>query len=190
MAVRSGQEKGRPAHGRKATGRRLDRIPFRRKLDALVLLPSLAIVGLLAPLVIAQVDAARTWQDAASYMTTTEQVSTLINDLSLEQEDALGVIASIQLVDMTAFDKAIEETDRQRATVLASYGNNPSPKMYRALAEVDALSQPRAAVHSSTINGTILLQSYTSAMQDLSSAMGLAQQASDSNPAAVPEAEL
>ncbi len=190
MAVRSGQEHGRPAHGRKRAGRRLDRIPFRRKLDALVLLPALAIVGLLAPLVIQQVEVARSWQSAASYMSTTEQVSNLINDLSLEQQDALGVIASIQLVDISAFDKAVAATDQQRVAVLASYGNNPSPQMYRALAEVDALAQPRAAVHNGTINGTILLQSYTSAMQDLSTAMGLAQQASNSNPAAVPESEL
>src|SRR5882724_11045009 len=105
VAVRSGQEQGRPAHSRKAD-RRLDRIPFRRKLDALVALPAVAIVALLAPLVIQQVNAARAWQAAASYMSNTEQVSLLIDDLGVEQEDALGVISSIQLVDVNAFDKA------------------------------------------------------------------------------------
>ena len=191
MAVRSGQEQGRPAHSRKAD-RRLDRIPFRRKLDALVALPAVAIVALLAPLVIQQVNAARAWQAAASYMSNTEQVSLLIDDLGVEQEDALGVISSIQLVDVNAFDKAVAITDQQRIAVLAAYDDDPPEAMRAALDEVEALIQERSGVRdgNGAINGTILLQGYTQAMQDLSSAMGLAAQASNGNPAAVPEAEL
>jgi signal transduction histidine kinase len=191
VAVRSGQEQGRPAHGRKAD-RRLDRIPFRRKLDALVALPALGIVALLAPLVVQQVDTARAWESAAAYMSTTAQVSLLIDDIGIEQEDALGVIGSIQLVDVNAFDKAVAITDQQRIAVLAAYNNNPPTAMRTALDEVQALAQSRTAVAqgNGAINGTILLQGYTQAAQDLSSAMGLAQQASNGNPAAVPEAEL
>ncbi|HXR72763.1 sensor histidine kinase [Actinocrinis sp.] len=189
MAVRSGQELGRPAHSRKS-GRRLDRIPFRRKLDALVALPAVAIVGLLSPLVIQQVNAARTWESAASYMSTTEQVSMLIDDLGVEQEDALGVIGSIQLVDLSAFDRAAQATDLQQQAVLATYGQNPPTAMRAALDEINALTLERQGVHQGNINGTILLQAYTGAMRDLSDAMGLAQQAADGNPAAVPEAEL
>ena len=191
MAVRSGQEQGRPAHSRKAD-RRLDRIPFRRKLDALVALPAVAIVALLSPLVIQQVNAARAWQAAASYMDTTSQVSLLINDISTEEEDALGVISNIQLVDVNAFDKAVAATDQQRLAVLSAYRNAPPDLMRSALDEVLALSAARDGVRGgiNAVNGTILLQGYTQAMKDLSSAMGLAQQASNGNPAAVPEAEL
>jgi signal transduction histidine kinase len=188
--VRSGQEQGRPAHSRKATGRRLDRIPFRRKLNALVALPAVGIVALLAPLVIQQVNAARSWEDAASYMSTTEQVSMLIDYLGIEQEDALGVISSIQLVDVNAFNQAVAKTDQQRIEVLASYNDNPPPAMRTALDEVEALIQERSGVRDGAINGTILLQGYTNTMQDLSNAMGLAQQAANGSPAAVPEAEL
>jgi signal transduction histidine kinase len=187
--VRSGQELGRPAHSRKS-GRRLDRIPFRRKLDALVALPAIAIVGLLTPLVIQQVNAARSWENAASYMSTTQQVSVLIDDLGVEQEDALGVIASIQLVGLTEFDRAAQATDQQQQAVLAAYNQNPPVEMRAALDEINALSLEREGVHQGNINGTILLQGYTGAMQDLSNAMGLAQSAADGNPAAVPEAEL
>jgi signal transduction histidine kinase len=189
VAVRSGQEQGRPAHGRKAE-RRLDRIPFRRKLDALVALPAVAIVGLLAPLVVQQVDAARAWESAASSMNTTEQVSLLIDDLVVEQEDALGVISSIQLVDVDAFDKAVATTDQQRVAVLDAYGQNPPSAMRSALDEVEALIQERSGVRDGEINGTILLQGYTNTMEDLAAAMGLDAQASSSNPASVPETEL
>lgn len=189
MAVLSAQEQGRPAHSRNP-GRRLDRIPFRRKLDALVALPSVAIVGLLAPLVVQQVDDARAWENAASYMNTTEQVSVLIDDLGVEQEDALGVISSIQLVDVSAFNRAAQATDQQRLVVLNAYGQNPPTDMRAALDEINALSLERDGVRGGGINGTILLQAYSGAMEDLSNAMGLAQQASDGNPAAVPEAEL
>jgi len=189
VAVRSGQELERPAHSRKP-GRRLDRIPFRRKLDALVALPAVAIVGLLSPLVIQQVNAARSWESAASYMNTTQQVSVLIDDLGAEQEDALGVIGSIQLVDLAAFDRAAQITDQQLQNVLAAYGQNPPTAMRAALDEINALSLERQGVHQGNINGTILLQAYTGAMHDLNDAMGLAQQAADGNPAAVAEAEL
>jgi signal transduction histidine kinase len=191
VAVRSGQEQERPAHGRK-TDHRLDRVAFRRKLDALVALPAVGIVALLAPLVIQQVNDARAWESAASYMSTTAQVSLLIDDLGVEQEDALGVLSSIQLVDVSAFDNATAATDQQRLAVLAAYHGNPPQSMRLALDEVEALVQGRSGVRSGggVINGTILLQGYTTAMQDLSNAMGLAQQASSGNPAAVPEAEL
>ncbi|HEU5355688.1 MAG TPA: HAMP domain-containing protein, partial [Actinocrinis sp.] len=189
MAVRSGQELARPAHSRRS-GRRLDRIPFRRKLDALVALPAVAIVGLLSPLIVQQVNAARSWENAASYMNTMQQVSVLIDDLGVEQEDALGVIGSIQLVDLAAFDRAAQATDQQQQIVLAAYGQNPPTAMRAALDEINALSLERQGVHQGNINGTILLQGYTGAMRDLNNAMGLAQQAANGNPAAVPEAEL
>jgi signal transduction histidine kinase len=181
---------GRPAHVRAAPGRRLDRIPFRRKLNALVALPAVAIVSLLAPLVVQQVDSARDWENSASYMNTTDQVSLLIDDIGIEQEDGLGVVGINQLIDVNAFDKAIEITDQQRDQVLAAYHGNPPPTMRRALDEVDGLIQERTEVRNGSINGTILLQGYTNAMQDLFNAMGLAQQASDGSPAAVSEAEL
>lgn len=189
MAVRSGQELGRPAHGRKSA-RRLDRIPFRRKLDALIALPAIGIAALLTPLVSHQVDTARTWQDAASYMSVTEQVSALIDDLGIEQEDGLGVVSSLQLVGINAFDRAAAATDRQKVAVMAAYHNNPPRDMKAALAEVDALGGPRSQVHSGSINGTILLQSYTSAMNDLNTAMDLLRRTSNPIPSSVPAAEL
>jgi hypothetical protein len=190
VAVRSGQDQGRPAHGRGRPDRRLDRVPFRRKLDALVLLPSIAIIALLTPLVAQQVRSARGWQDAASYMNATEQVSALINDLGTEQEDALGVIGSIQLVNLDEFDKAAAKTDQQKVAVLAAFGNNPDLQMRNALAEVTALSKPRDGVRSGAVDGSSLLQSYTSAMQDLNAAMGLGQRAATPEAPAVPAAEL
>lgn len=189
MTVRSGQEQGRPAHGRRPE-RRLDRVPFRRKLDALIALPAVGIIVLLTPLVTQQVNSARDWESAASYMNTTEQVSTLINDLSLEQEDGLGVIGSIQLVDITAYDRAMETTDKQRVVVLAAYNDNPPQKMRDALDQVGKLAHVRKLVHSGSINGTILLDSYTKTMGDLNGAIGLEQMASDPVPSAVPAAEL
>ena len=189
MAVRSGLEQGRPPRGRDRA-KRLDRIPFRRKLDVLVAIPALAIVGLLSPLVVQQVDAARTWENAASYMSATAQVSLLVNDLNTEQEDALGLVDKVPLIDATAYDKAISDTDAQRTAVLGAYQNNPPAAMKQALDDIDGLYEVRSQVRSGGIMGTILLQGYTTAMKDLADAVGLAQQAANGNPAAVPEAEL
>jgi signal transduction histidine kinase len=168
----------------------LDRIPFRRKLDLLIAIPCLAIVGLLSPLVVQQVDAARTWETAASYMGATAQVSTLISDLNAEQENALGVVDKVPLIDATAYNRAIAATQAQRNAVLAAYQNNPPLAMRPALDEIDALNEIRTEVRSGAIMGTIVLQAYTTAMQDLADDVGLTQAAANGNPAAVPEAEL
>jgi signal transduction histidine kinase len=189
VTVRGGQEQVRPAHGRRPE-RRLDRIPFRRKLDALIALPAVGIVALLAPLVTQQVDSARNWESAASYMNTTAQVSALINDLSREQEDGLGVIGSIQLVDIAAYDQAVKLTDKQRVAVLAAYDNNPPAPMRAALDQAGRLAQVRKLVHSGSIGGTKLLQSYTKAMEALNDAIGLERMAANPIPSAVPAAEL
>jgi len=189
VAVGSGPGQGRRAR-RRDGAKGLDRIPFRRKLDILIAIPCLAIVGLLSPLVAQQVSAARTWETAASYMGVTAQVSTLINDLNAEQENALGVVDKVPLIDATAYDQAIAVTQAQRNAVLAAYQNNPPAAMRPALDEIDGLSEIRAEVRNNTIMGTIVLQAYTTAMQDLASDVGLTQAAANGNPAAVPEAEL
>jgi signal transduction histidine kinase len=189
VAGRSGLEQDRPARGRDGA-KGLDRIPFRRKLDVLVAIPSVAIVGLLSPLVVQQVNAARTWEAAASYMGATTQVSLLVNDLNAEQENALGVVDKVPLIDGAAYDHAIAATDAQRTAVLAAYQNNPPQAMKAALDEIDGLYEVRSQVHNNSIMGTILLQGYTTVMTDLSSAVGLVEQAANGNPAAVPEAEL
>lgn len=190
MAVRNGQERVRPGRSRRRAEPRLDRVAFRRKLNILVALPATVILVLLTPLVAYEVNDARTWDSAATFMSTTAQVSLLINDLGIEQENALGVVGSIPLVDDQAFDDAVANTDAQKTLVLEAYHNNPPAQMATALAGIDGLAPMRSSVHSRAVEGAILLQGYTTAMQSLSDAMDIAQQASDGNPAAVPEAEL
>jgi signal transduction histidine kinase len=190
VAVRSGHEQVGSARGGRKAEPRLDRVPFRLKLNILVALPSVVILLQLSPLVVQQVNAARTWSAAANYMTTTAQVSLLIGDLGIEQENALGLVGEIPLVSDREYATAVANTDKQRNAVLAAYHNKPPAMMASALSGVDALTQVRVSVASHAIEGAILLQGYSQAMQYLADAMNLAKQASNGNAASVPEGEL
>ena len=189
MAGRSGKGAAGPARGQRKTAQRLDRIPFRRKLNALIAAPCVLIVLLLAPTVVGKVHTARAWQQATTDMQASSNISSLIDQLAVEQEDALAV-GRDQLMNRQAFDDQTRRTDTAEGRVKADFANSPPQKMAAALTAVDHLGTVRSAVDQGTISGQQLLNDYLAAMTGLSKSMNLLADASYSSPAATPEGEL
>jgi signal transduction histidine kinase len=183
-------ERGTPARQGRTVGARLDRVPFRRKLDALVVLPAVLIVALLTPNVMREVSSAQTWSSAASYMQGASQVSVLIGDLSAEQDTALGLIGP-DSSDRGAFSTAIGETDAQIGRVRPAFGRTIPPGLDKALAAVEGLAPERTALLAGQRPAAMAVAgTYESVMVQLSDSLGLLKQAADGSPPAVPEAEL
>jgi hypothetical protein len=70
----------------------MGRVPFRRKMDMLVVLPVIAMSGLLTPIAVHEVETARQWREASDYLTSSKSVGKLIQDLSVERADAQSAL--------------------------------------------------------------------------------------------------
>jgi signal transduction histidine kinase len=206
-----------PVHGRRRSPSRIDRpprralrqldhVPFRRKINSLVLVPAVAVTVALVPVVDNQISNASQWSTAANYLRSTQTISVLIDDLADERQLSYSVTGG-DLADQKQFSAAIAATDNQVDVVQKSFGGNPPADIAEALAGVDELSFSRyqagslaqqateesgAKVGESEIaqdQDTIML-SYGVVITDLVESMNLAGRASLGGPVGVPEAEL
>jgi signal transduction histidine kinase len=189
VAGRSGKGAAGPARGQRKTAQRLDRVPFRRKLNALIAAPCVLIVLLLAPTVVGKVDTARGWQQATTYMEASADIASLIDALAIEQEDALA-LGRDQLINEQAFDAQVLRTDTAENKVKADFTDSPPQDLAIGLAAVDRLDIVRAQVGQTSIAGRQLLNDYLTAMSDLSKSMALLTDSSYGGPAALAEGEL
>jgi signal transduction histidine kinase len=186
---RSGKGAAGSARGQRKTAQRLDRVPFRRKLNALIAAPCVLIVLLLAPTVVGKVHTARGWQQATTYMDVSTNISSLIDQLAVEQEDALAV-GRDQLINEQAFHEQTLRTDAAEAKVEADFGGDPPQSLATGLAAVGRLGAVRAEVGQGKIAGQQLLNDYLAAMSGLSKSMSLLTDSSYGGPAALAEGEL
>jgi signal transduction histidine kinase len=189
VAGRSGKGAAGSARRQRKTAQRLDRVPFRRKLNALIAAPCVLIVLLLAPTVVGKVDTARGWQQATTYMEASSDISALIDQLAIEQEDALA-LGRDQLINEQAFDAQVLQTDNAETKVKADFSDSVPQSLANGLAAVDRLDIVRAQVGQTSIAGEQLLNDYLAAMTGLSQSMALLTDSSYGGPAALAEGEL
>ena len=69
------------------------RLPFRRRMDLLVVLPTIAMAALMAPVAVHEVNVAGQWNSAADFLSSSKSVSQLIQDLSLERDKAQAAMS-------------------------------------------------------------------------------------------------
>ncbi|HEV2633724.1 MAG TPA: ATP-binding protein [Actinocrinis sp.] len=185
--------------------RQLDQVPFRRKINFLVLIPALAVTVALVPVVDNQVSNASQWSSAADYLSSTRPISVLIDDLANERQLSTEVIGG-QMADQSQFDAAISATDNQVTTVQKAFGDTMPPDIAEALAGVDELSfsryQAATLAQEAGASGTaasieqigsdqdLIMLSYGVVITGLVESMNLAGRAAAGGPVAVPEAEL
>src|SRR5205823_3892310 len=100
-----------------------DRLPFRRRMDLLVVLPTVAMAALMTPVALHEVNVASQWNSAADFLSSSKSVSQLIQDLSLERDKAQAAMSG-DPDKGKEYEAAIGVTDRQVEKVTSDYGNS------------------------------------------------------------------
>lgn len=169
----------RPRLGQRASAL-LDRWPFRRKLNVLVIAP-VAVVGvLLAMGVNNQMEKARDAGRSAELVRDSEHVTRLINDvqaehrqallLSVEQESARPGAA---LPSTTAYRRTQRDTDEQVTAVRSAFGAGLPKDEARALQFIRGLTVLRDKVERGSVPAASIDPAYAAAVGYLIDGIGL-----------------
>ncbi|KOG37556.1 ATP-binding protein [Streptomyces decoyicus] len=165
---------------REQAGALLDRWPFRRKLNVLVIAP-VAVVGVLLAIgVNTQVEKARDAGRSAELVRDSEQVTRLINDvqaehrqallLSVEQESARPGAA---LPPTTAYRRTQRDTDEQVTAVRSAFGAGLPEDEARALQFIRGLTVLRDKVERGSVPAASIDPAYAAAVGYLIDGIGL-----------------
>lgn len=175
-----------PRSGRRARARALlDRWPFRRKINVLVIVP-VAVVGVLLGIAVTgQVNEAQDAGRIADQVRDSERVAALINDVQAEHRQAL--LLSVQYDALRpgavwpstyAYRKAQRRTDEHAAAVRSAYGSGLPDKAPQALEYVRGLSVLRDKVERGSLSASGISPAYASAVDYLIDGLGLDQSSS------------
>ncbi|MFI6347222.1 ATP-binding protein [Streptomyces sp. NPDC050560] len=147
--------------GLKRAGAFLDRWPFRRKVNVLVVVPVLVVAGLLGYGVNNQISSARTAGDTARLTRDSVQVARLIDDVQAEHRQAVlvslhyeaagttdsgAVLPSNERPDTTAFTAAQRAVTKQVQAVRDAFGDRLPPGENDAIREIGSLDTLRDGV--------------------------------------------
>ncbi|MGW7750447.1 ATP-binding protein [Streptomyces violaceusniger] len=178
----SGHAPQRPRSRRRteAPGALLDRWPFRRKLNVLVIVP-LAVVGVLLGLAVnGEVQQARDADRIAERVRDTGQVARLINEIQAEHREALllsveqeSLHSGDTLPSTGTYRRAQRATDEQAATVRSAFGADLPKDEARALDHVERLSVLRDKVERGSVPAAGIDPAYAAAVGYLIDGTGL-----------------
>jgi len=165
---------------RRRTGALLDRWPFRRKLNVLVIAP-VAVVGVLLTIgVNNQMDKALDAGRTEELVRDSEQVTRLINDIQAEHRQALLLSVEQEaarpgaaLPSTTTYREAQRSTDAQVTTVHAAFGPDLPKEGARALEYVRGLSVLRDKVERGSVPAAGIDPAYAAAVGYLIDGIGL-----------------
>ena len=174
------------------------RLPFRRRMDLLVVLPTVAMAALMTPVAVHEVNVAGQWNSAADFLSSSKSVSQLIQDLSLERDKAQAAMSGDPDKDKE-YQAAIATTDSQVDQVTLDFGRHATPTLTAALAAVSDLSYVRELPASEGMSQNYVLQAHVQQLVDtvygaidsqMVSALDFGGHAAAGGPAASLEAEL
>ncbi|MEU6180170.1 ATP-binding protein [Streptomyces coeruleorubidus] len=158
----------------------LDRWPFRRKLNVLVIAP-IAVVGVLLGVgAYGQVRQARDAGRIADLVRDSEQVAQLINDVQAEHRQAL--LLSVQydsarpgatLPPTTDYRRAQRSTDAQAAEVRSAFASGLPPEEAQALDYIRGLGVLREKLERGYVPAANIDPAYASAVEYLIDGIGL-----------------
>ncbi|MBS2538138.1 HAMP domain-containing protein, partial [Catenulispora sp. NF23] len=174
------------------------RLPFRRRMDLLVILPTVAMAALMTPVAVHEVDVAGQWNSAADFLSSSKSVSQLIQDLSVERDKAQAAMSG-DPDKVAQYTAAIGTTDSQVQQVTSDYGSSATPTLTAALAAVSDLSYVRELPATEGMSQNYVLQAHVQQLVDtvygaidsqMVSALDFGGHAADGGPAASLESEL
>ncbi|MFI6765250.1 ATP-binding protein [Streptomyces sp. NPDC050355] len=165
---------------RQRAGVLLDRWPFRRKLNVLVIAP-VAVVGVLLGLgVNSQVEKATDASHSAELVRDSEQVTRLINDVQAEHRQALllsveqeSVRPGTALPSTAAYRRAQRDTDEQVTAVRSAFGAGLPRQEAQALDYIRGLAVLRDKVERGSIPAAGIDPAYAAAVGYLIDGIGL-----------------
>ncbi|MET9683251.1 ATP-binding protein [Streptomyces coeruleorubidus] len=170
----------------------LDRWPFRRKLNVLVIAP-IAVVGVLLGVgAYGQVRQARDAGRIADLVRDSEQVARLINDVQAEHRQAL--LLSVQydsarpgapLPPTTDYRRAQRSTDAQAAAVRSAFASGLPPEEAQALDYIRGLGVLREKLERGYVPAANIDPAYASAVEYLIDGIGLGRYSGTSSSSVV-----
>ncbi|WP_326807661.1 MULTISPECIES: ATP-binding protein [unclassified Streptomyces] len=165
---------------RQRAGAFLDRWPFRRKLNVLVIVPIVAVGVLLGLSVNSEVGQARDAGRIAELVRDNEQVTRLINDIQAEQRQALVLSVEHEstrpgaaLPSTTAYRHAQRGTDKQVTAVRSAFGSNLAKDEKQALEYIQGLAVLRDKVERGSVPAAGINPAYAAAVEYLIDGVGL-----------------
>ena len=168
---------------RRRVGRSFDRVPFRRKLNTLVLVPVVVISVLFGVIIVQEIGLAETSGTQAELMHSSSQVALLGDDVMAEQQQAILLWTNYdaQSTDPTGFvpDSAPyvltqQATDAQAAKVVQAFGSTIPAAEVAALQQVSALRNVRSRIAAGELPAAVIDSAYGDASGALVDALGLA----------------
>ncbi|GAA1956370.1 hypothetical protein GCM10009838_10330 [Catenulispora subtropica] len=162
MAERTGE--GAAGGGRPPATTR-SRLPFRRKMDLLVVLPTVAMAALMTPVAVHEAGVSEQWNTAADFLGSTKSVSLLIQDLSLERDKAQAAMNG-DPDKARAYNDAISVTDAQVLEVSRTFGSKATPKLTASLAAVSDLSYVRELPAREGLSQNYVVQAHVQQLVD------------------------
>lgn len=168
-----------PRLGRRA-GAVLDRWPFRRKLNVLVVVPIVAVGALLGVSVNGQVEKARTADRIAELVRDSEQVTRLINDVQVEHRQALLLSVRYEsarpgaaLPPTTAYREAQRDTDARIEAVRTAFGSSLPDEEKQALEYLGGLAVLREKLERGYVSAANIDPAYAFAVDYMINGIGL-----------------
>ncbi|MBO8193298.1 HAMP domain-containing protein [Streptomyces oryzae] len=165
---------------RQWAGAFLDRWPFRRKLNVLVIVPVVAVAVLLGVSVSSQVGQAQDAGRVAELVRDSKQVTRLINSVQAEQRQALllsvrheGTRPGAALPSTTGYRRAQLATDKQVSAVRSAFGSGLPKEERQALEYVRSLAVLRDKVERGSVPAAGISPAYAAAVTYLIDGVGL-----------------
>ncbi|MFG2022657.1 ATP-binding protein [Streptomyces sp. NPDC048825] len=169
----------------------LDRWPFRRKLNVLVIVPLAVVSAILAYVVYAQVDQARSAASTAELVRDSAQVTRLIDNVQTEHRQALLISLRHEAAgpeegppDTSAYLQAQQKVNSQIETVRETYGDRLPEGEAQALKELEGLDSLRQTVEQGPIPADNIDPAYGSVIEGLISGLGLGETGAESSSSA------
>lgn len=165
----------------------LDRLPFRRKLNVLVIVPLAVVSAMLSFVILGQVDRARSAADTAQLVRDSAQVARLIDGVQSEHRQALLVSLHYEAApskdsapDTSKYLRAQHDVSSQVAAVRSAYGDRLPDGGAKALKELEGLDSLRQSVASGPLPASNIDPAYGSVIKGLINGLGLGGEGGDS----------
>ncbi|WP_405889128.1 HAMP domain-containing protein [Streptomyces sp. NBC_01136] len=169
----------------------LDRWPFRRKLNILVIVPLAVVSAMMAYIVYSEIGLARSAADTARLVRDSAQVTKLIDGVQSEHRQALLVSLRYEAArpgdkapDTSSYLQAQQKVAIQAEAVRSIYGDRLPDAEAQALKELEGLDSLRKTIEEGPIPADNIDPAYGSVIEGLINGLGLGQSGDDSSESA------
>ncbi|MET7762896.1 ATP-binding protein [Streptomyces sp. NPDC005393] len=178
--VEAAEQARRGARVRRRADVLLDRWPFQRKLNVLVIIPVAVVAAILVYVVAGQVAQAQSAARTAALVRNSEQVASLVDDLQREHQQAILLSVHYQAAEPGGpapsprdYRRAQRAVDRQVAEVRSAFGSRLPAAEGRALQGVAGLTGLRKTVEGAYLPAESIDPAYGPVVSNLIDGLGL-----------------